>query len=371
MALKNLIDPDTARAKLERWYAERHPGASEIHIRDIHVPSASGMSSETVLFDMTWTQEGQTHDQGFVARVTPPIGGLFPSYDLAQEQRVIDAVAASTDVPVPATFGVEQDASVLGAPFLVMERLSGRVPADDPPFTAQGWVTELSAGEQATMYDNALAAMAAIHGTDISALGPATLGHPDRPGTPLQQMVAHYEELYAWAAGDRAHPVLDAALHWVHANLPSTASPAGLSWGDARVGNMMFGERLEVTGVLDWEMAAIGEAELDLAWFLFLNRNHTEGMGLAAPTGFPSREQTIARYEQLLGRPLVNLEFHEVFAAVRATILMLRIGMMMIEAGLLPEDAAMPIANPASHLLARMLDLPSPADEASWITGNR
>jgi len=362
MALKNLIDPDTARDKLERWYAERHPEASGIHIRDVQVPSASGMSSETVLFDMTWTEAGQAHDRGFVARVTPPVGGLFPSYDLAREQRVIDAVAASTDVPVPATFGVEQDASVLGAPFLVMERLGGRVPADDPPFTAQGWVTELSPDEQATMYDNALAAMAAIHGTDTSTLGPAT---------PREEMVANYEALYAWVAAGRAHPVLDAALDWVRANLPSTRSPAGLSWGDARVGNMMFGDDLEVTGVLDWEMAVIGEAELDLAWFLFLNRNHTEGMGLPAPSGFPSREQTVARYEELLGRPLVNLEFHEVFAAVRATIIMMRVGTMMIEAGLLPEDAAMPVSNPASHLLAEMLELPGPSAHATWITGNR
>lgn len=371
MALKNLIDPETARAKLERWYSERHPGVSGTHIRDIHIPKANGMSSETVLFDMTWIENGQTQHQALVARVTPPTGGLFPSYDLAQEQRVIDAVGASTGAPVPTTFGVEQDASVLGAPFLVMERLSGRVPADDPPFTAQGWVTELTPDQQATMYDNALSAMAAIHRADISTLGPDTIGHPDRQGTPLEQMAAHYEALYGWAAADRAHPVLDAALQWVRTNLPTTQSAAGLSWGDARVGNMMFGDQLQVTGVLDWEMAAIGEAELDLTWFLFLNRNHTEGMGLTPPPGFPSREQTIARYEQLLGRPLVNLEFHEVFAAVRATILMMRIGMMMIEAGLLPEDAAMPVANPASHLLAQMLDLPSPSDEASWITGNR
>jgi aminoglycoside phosphotransferase (APT) family kinase protein len=134
---------------------------------------------------------------------------------------------------------------------------------------------------------------------------------------------------------------------------------------------MMFGDDLAVTGVLDWEMATIGEAELDLAWFAFLNRTYTEGMGLPVPAGFPSRGRTIARYEELLGRPLVNIEFHEVFAAVRATILMMRIGVMMIEAGLLPDDAAMPVTNPASGLLAEMVGLTTPSEPATWISGHR
>lgn len=371
MALKNIISPATAGPKLERWYAARHPEAHDVRSADVDIPSANGMSSETILFDLAWTEGGAGRRQGFVARVTPTTGGLFPTYDLAQEQRVIDAVAASTTVPVPTTYGVEQDASVLGAPFLVMERLHGRVPSDDPPFTASGWVTELSVAEQATMYDNALVAMADISATDISGFLPDMVGQPARGGGSLRQQLAHYEELYVWAAGGRSHPALDAALEWVRGNLPDVEAPSGLSWGDARVGNMMFGDDLAVTGVLDWEMASIGEPELDFAWFLFLNRNHTEGMGLPVPAGFPTRAESIGRYEELLGRPLVNFAFHEVFAAVRATILMMRIGVMMIEAGLMPQDATMPVNNPASQLLAQLLDLPSPSEAAVWISGNR
>jgi aminoglycoside phosphotransferase (APT) family kinase protein len=44
--------------------------------------------------------------------------GLFPTYDLPNEQQAMATVAASTTVPVPATFGVEEDTSVLGGPFL-------------------------------------------------------------------------------------------------------------------------------------------------------------------------------------------------------------------------------------------------------------
>ena len=371
MALKNIIDPDTARPRLERWYAASHPEAQGILVTDVHIPSANGMSSETILFNITWTENGQHHSQPSVARVTPTAAGLLPKYNLTRERQVIDAVAASTTVRVPATYGVETDTSVLGAPFLVMERLRGRVPADDPPYTATGWVTELSPTQQARMYDNALVALAGIQSTDTSRLGPETVGHPGPGASSLTQQIAYYERLYAWAAGDRVHPTIDGALEWVHANFPAYESPPGLSWGDARVGNMMFGEDLSITGVLDWEMATIGEAELDLAWFLFLNRTYTEGMGLPALPGWLSREATIARYEELIERPLLNFHFHEIFAATRASILMMRIGMMMIEAGLLPEDASIPINNPASQLLATIIGLPKPDEAPGWISGHR
>jgi aminoglycoside phosphotransferase (APT) family kinase protein len=371
MALKNIIDPDTARPQLERWHASRHSEAQNIQVTNVHIPSANGMSSETILFDITWTENGQERTQPSVARVTPTTAGLLPEYDLTRERQVIDAVAASTSVRVPVTYGVETDASVLGAPFLVMERLNGRVPTDDPPYTATGWVTELSPTQQARMHDNALVALAGIQSADISGVGPETVGHPARGGSPLAQQIAHYERLYDWAAADRMHPTIDGAFEWIHHNFPAHEAPPVLSWGDARVGNMMFGDDLSITGVLDWEMATIGEAELDLAWLLFLNRTYTEGMGLPALPGMLSREATIARYEQLIGRPLLNFHFHEIFAATRASIMMMRIGMMMIEAGLVPNDDSIPINNPASQLLATIIGLPKPSEAPAWISGHR
>jgi aminoglycoside phosphotransferase (APT) family kinase protein len=371
MALKNIIDPEMARPELERWYASKHAEARDIHVTNVNIPSANGMSSETILFDITWTEGGQRRSQPSVARVTPTVAGLLPEYDLSRERQVIDAVAASTSVRVPATFGVETDTSVLGAPFLVMERLYGRVPTDDPPYTAAGWVTELSPTQQARMHDSALVALARIQSTDISGFGPEFIGHQARGASTLAQQIAHYERLYDWTAADRRHPTIDGAFDWIHHNIPSREAPPGLSWGDARVGNMMFADDLSITGVLDWEMATIGEAELDLGWFLFLNRVYTEGMGLPALPGAPSREATIARYEQLIGRPLLNFHFHEIFAATRASIMMMRIGMMMIEAGLLPEDASIPINNPASQLLATITGLSRPSETAAWISGHR
>src|SRR5687767_2738130 len=138
MALANTRDPQESAAQLTAWLKGK-VGAEDVAVTGVSVPQASGMSNETLLFDARWTEDGQERGGRYVARVAPQGPAVFPSYDLVTEQRVMQALAQHTQVPVPATPWVETDPSVLGAQFLVMERLEGRVPADDPPFTAAGW----------------------------------------------------------------------------------------------------------------------------------------------------------------------------------------------------------------------------------------
>jgi aminoglycoside phosphotransferase (APT) family kinase protein len=65
-------------------------------------------------------------------------------------------------VPLPRVYWLEEDPAVLGAPFMTMERVAGRIPPDNPPYTASGWVLSLSAEQQRLLYDNGLGAIAAI-----------------------------------------------------------------------------------------------------------------------------------------------------------------------------------------------------------------
>ncbi len=322
MALANTRDPVQSAEQLTRWLADRLPGAQ---VTDVEIPQASGLSNETLLFTASW--DGGAGD--FVARVAPQGPGVFPSYDLVTEQRVMDALARHTSVPVPKTPWVETDPGVLGAPFLVMERLSGRVPSDDPPFTAGGWVLELRPEEQARMCDNALDVLTEIHQVDHDARG---LGFLHRPGAD---------------------------------------EPIVLCWGDARVGNMLIADDMTINGVLDWEMVGLGSPDLELGWWMFMLRHHTEGIGAPLPPGFPSREQVIARYEERTGHVLDHLDFYEAFAGLRLSILMHRAGNMMIAAGLLPPDAPMKFNNPASQLLAGLIGAEAPTGAAQSFIGNR
>jgi aminoglycoside phosphotransferase (APT) family kinase protein len=118
-------------------------------------------------------------------------------------------------------------------------------------------------------------------------------------------------------------------------------------------------------------MAALASPELDLGWWAFLMRYHTDGIGASRPRGFPDVTATIARYEELSGHRVAHLRFHEVFAGLRLSIIMHRAGNLMIGAGLLPPDAPMKFNNPASTLLAELLELSAPEGTVQSFVGNR
>uniref|UniRef100_UPI00202888D2 phosphotransferase n=1 Tax=Caballeronia sp. ATUFL_F1_KS39 TaxID=2921766 RepID=UPI00202888D2 len=83
----------------------------------------------------------------------------------------------------------------------------------------------------------------------------------------------YYRRYLAWASDGKPQPTVDAGLAWLLANQPQD-EPVGLSWGDARVGNMIFSDA-RCVAVLDWEMVALGNPEQDLGWWLFLDWHHS------------------------------------------------------------------------------------------------
>jgi aminoglycoside phosphotransferase (APT) family kinase protein len=371
MALSNTTDPKQAEQALTAWLAARLADAEHVEVTGAIVPADAGLSTETILFDAAWRQGATWQSRSFVARVQPSGAAVFPSYDLDAEARVLRALAGTPGVPVPGIFAYEPDPAALGAPFLVMERLPGRVPSDDPPFTVTGWVLDCSAAQQATIYDTALQVIARLHAVDVDAAGLRFLAERE-PGDPgLDQQLGYWQRTFAWAAGGERNPTVEGAFEWIRQHRPAEPEPLVLNWGDARPGNMLFGDAGEVCGVLDWEMVCLASPEMDLGWWLFLLRHHTEGIGAPMPAGFPTREQTIARYEELTGHPVRHIDFYEVFAGLRLAILMHRAGNLMIEAGLLPADAPMRLSNPASQLLAKLTGQPAPDGAAQSFIGNR
>lgn len=370
MALKNKIDTELSAERLGTWLGSKIAGAQNVRVTDVQVPSAGGLSNETVLFTASWRADGVEHTQGMVARVQPDGPGVFPVYNLRKEATVIQALADHTPVPAPKVFFYEEDPSVLGSPFLVMERIDGRIPSDDPPFTAAGWVLDLTPDQRATMWDNGIKVLADIHSVDWRALGLDFLDTREH-GSGLDAQLAQWEDVFAWAAEGEPNPTISAALAWLREHQPAEAGEKVLNWGDARVGNLIFSDDLAAAAVLDWEMVTLANRELELGWWLFLVRHHTEGIGFPLPDGIPDAAQTIARYELLTGSTLKNVDYYEIFAGTRLAIIMVRAAHMMIAAGLLPPDAPMALSNPASQLVAKLLGLPAPTGVTTSFIGNR
>jgi aminoglycoside phosphotransferase (APT) family kinase protein len=358
VAGRGLTD-DAAAEAFTRWLGAAL-GVSGVTLGSSEAPPFNGASNDTLVVQASWTG-GSTGSGsgGFVIRRPPTGASLYQHYDLASQYATMAALADS-DIPVPPLVGYEPDASVLGSPFYVMGEVVGQAPPDLPPYTQVGWLLPLSVAEQAQLYEASIEMLARVHRLDAASLALSHLpGGTDGGG--LSAQLASVESWYRWAVTCVANPVLDATLGWLLANrpAPSASLPEGLNWGDARIGNMMYRD-LTPVAVLDWEMAAIGPAEVDLGWWLFLYRFHTEGMGAAPLPGFPDEATTVAMWEAAVGRPAHDVHYYQVLAGFRFGIIVLRAARKMVDAGELAPEQSYERVNGATLILADLLGLPTP-----------
>jgi len=305
-------DEATLQQGLARWVhecADRVPLAGGSgpppEVRSL-THATSGLANETVLVELTGGHPG-------LAVRLPPLEPTFPTYDLATQAIVQNAVAAE-GVPAPAPAVAVTETDWIGVPFLAMPRVTGRIPGPAPAFDR--WITGLPADDQTTMHDGFMDALVAIHAVSWESHGlAATL-----PGPTVADALEYWSDYVAWAGGDHPLPALSTALAWCRANIPKEpdgGSRPALLWGDPRLGNLVFDDAYRVSAVLDWDLAALGPAEMDLGWHFGLDAMMEELFGQRVP-GFPGREAALARYEARSGHRVADLGWHEVFALTRA-----------------------------------------------------
>jgi aminoglycoside phosphotransferase (APT) family kinase protein len=336
-------------------------GAADIAVSSVRTPASTGFSAETLLFDASWREPGAgLRSERLVAKVAPTGYQIFPEPRFDEQFRLLRILAA-TPVAVPPVHWYEPDPRVLGAPFYVLSRVDGQVPTDMPPYHTGGWVTTVGPAERERMWWGGVDVLAAVHGLDVHGLGLGFIDQVSHGPTGVGQRLNYYEHYLRWGYQGRV-PVAQEALRWLRAHAPAEAAEPVLLWGDARIGNIIY-DRGTVAAVLDWELATLGQPEEDLAWFLYLDRHHSEGVGAQRLPGFPSAADTIARYEALAGRPMRDMEYYTILSGFKFTVVMARIGQLFIHYGLVPADNDFPYNNTASQLLAKDLGLPPPGGE--------
>ncbi len=365
MPIPTKRDPEATRLKLRDWLAGKLPEAENLDISELSGPAATGFSNETILFDATWEQNGEKREEQFVLRVKPTGYTVFLESEFEAQYEVMKTLSEKSDVIVPKIWWYETDPAPLGADFYAMSRVQGRTPPDTPTYHADGWVKELAPADRAAFWWSGIENMAKIHQVDWKGLGfDKLLDRPARGEPGLDQQIAYYEEYFDWAAAGRDIPIANQTREWIRANRPAS-TPLTLVWGDSRVGNMIFDEAAnECAAVLDWEMTTIGPPEQDLGWWLFLDSHHSDGTGIPRLEGFPTHEETEARYAELLGRPLQDMHFYKVWAGYRFAVVMMRITAMTEEMGFAPPGGTLEHArnNAVTRLLADLLDLPAPGE---------
>ncbi|MEV0333676.1 phosphotransferase family protein [Nocardia sp. NPDC050717] len=334
-------DLDELSGQLAHWLAGRV--GAPVTVENLSKPSAGGMSSTTILFDARW-QTGEKAESGsFVLRMAPEDGSfpVFESYDLPMQYQVMSGVAAASAVAVPPLRWLETDESVFGSPFLVMEKVEGRAPSDNPPYVFFGWLFDATVEERARIADATVEVITQVHAIDDPARRFPLL---DGEGSALRRHFQAQRAWYAWALTDHGVrvPLIERGFDWLDAHWPADPGPEVLNWGDARPGNILF-DGFTPAAVLDWEMATLGPRELDLGWIIFIHRFFQDIATRFDQPGLPDflrRDAVVAKYEELSGHSVRDLDFHIVYAALRHAIVMARIKCRMIHFGedTVPDD---------------------------------
>lgn len=316
---------DAVHSRLTEWIARQLPDAHQITLSPLRRPGA-GISNETYFMDLQWRQGSEVFEKHLVVRWPPTGFAAFPrhAYDMGKQFRLLKGLA-TTAVPVPPVLWMEEDASVIGLPFYIMEKVEGWVPGDFPPYHVAGPLFDATEADRARIWWNAIDTMAQIHNVDWSQAGLGFLGVPGGGTDFMERQIALYDEVFA-LNGEAMPPILASTRDWL---LRNSFAPKhiGLCWGDARLGNLLIRDH-QVAAVLDWEMACLGDTESDLGWFAHIDWATSVGRAKGAfprMSGLPDMATTMAHYEQISGRRVEHLHYHEVFATWRMAILFTRI----------------------------------------------
>ena len=250
----------------------------------------------------------------YVLRRKPPGELLKSAHAVDREYRVISALA-ETDVPVPATYLLCEDESIIGSMFYVMEFMEGRVLWDPALEDAADNV------ERSAIYDAMNQTMAALHTVDVDAVGLADYG---RPGNYFERQVSRWTKQYRASETQRIED-METLIAWLPANMPPDDGVVSLVHGDYRLDNMMFHpEEPRVIALLDWELSTLGHPLADLANQCMAWQLPREGSmkGLAGvdrkALGIPTDAEYIARYCERTGRDGIdNWNFYLVFSMFR------------------------------------------------------
>jgi aminoglycoside phosphotransferase (APT) family kinase protein len=253
----------------------------------------------------------------------------------------MEIVRDLTDVPAPEVRWCELVPDWLGTPFLVMPRIDGTAPEDIPPYVFGGWLADATHEERSRMETSSIDVLARLHEITPERADLSFLMEPEHGASALDQQLGYQRWYYEWARDGITYPLIERTLDWLERNKPAEG-PTVLNWGDARIGNMLFRD-FEPVAVLDWEMATVGPAEVDLAWMIFLHSFFQDlalRFELPGIPDFMERDRMAALYEERAGRSVRNLEWFEVLAALKFAIVSVRTTTRGVAYGTMeqPED---------------------------------
>ena len=249
----------------------------------------------------------------------PPIGAIKRGHDMSREFKVQSAVKKEFS-KVPKMFAYTDDAAVLGSEFYIMEKVEGiilnfkeakkrDIPANDYKTIANAWLDTFTE----------------LHQLDYDAIGLTNLGKPEGY---VERQVTNWGKQYLKAA-TKDVPSAEKVMQWMQENQPKNYQHC-LIHNDYKYDNVVFKDNSwkEITAVLDWEMATLGDPLMDLGtslgyWTLASDHDFVK-QGIPSPTifeGNPMRSEIVASYAKKSGRDIHNMVFYYVFGLFKIAVI--------------------------------------------------
>ncbi|MBW1774513.1 MAG: phosphotransferase family protein [Deltaproteobacteria bacterium] len=226
----------------------------------------------------------------------PPFGTKAKSaHDMSREYRILSALHPVFPY-APEPFVYTEDRSIMGCPFYVMERIEGIILRKDLP---KG--VEMSPEDARRLCENLIDLHFELHSIDYKEVG---LGNFGRPEGYVKRQVEGWSRRYLAAKTEDA-PDFERIMEWLDKNMSLKSARLSIIHNDYKLDNLVLDPEnpLRIIGILDWEMATIGDPLMDLGsslayWVQKDDPEEFQAIRLM-PTNIPgalTREELMTRY---------------------------------------------------------------------------
>jgi aminoglycoside phosphotransferase (APT) family kinase protein len=248
----------------------------------------------------------------------PPVGAAIKSaHDMGREFNVLSLLKGHySKIPTPIIHC--EDTEIIGAPFYIMERINGIILR---PASAKE--IRLAPAEMRKISESLVDNLVVLHGLDIEKTGLGQLGKPEGY---IQRQVEGWTKRYGVAQTDKIDS-LENVSAWIVKNQPPGAKPT-LLHNDYKYDNLVLNtnELSDIIGVLDWEMATVGDPGMDLGASLAYWAEEGDGdlakvFNISWLPGNLTRKEVVARYSEKSGRSIDNPVFYYVFGLYKNAVI--------------------------------------------------
>ena len=260
----------------------------------------------------------QIENKEYVLR-KPPIGAIKRGHDMRREFKVQGGVRKAF-TKVPKMYAFCDDDTILGSDFYIMEKVEGIILS-----YKEAQKRNISTSDYKTIANSWLDTLVELHKVDYKKIGLGDLGKPEGY---VERQVSNWGKQYLKAKTDE-YPEAEMVMRWMEEHQPKKYDHC-LIHNDFKYDNVVFKDDSwqEISAVLDWEMATLGDPLMDLGtslgyWTLASDHDFVK-QGIPSPTifeGNPIRSEIAKMYAEKSGRNVDNLVFYYVFGLFKIAVI--------------------------------------------------